>query len=247
MKRFSIFNAYPNIVAEISLRKDGPMKAADDASGNLEAQSRKEKFLATIGVKSNQIVRLLLVHGNTIVTASKTNAGTIIPKADGLITTEKNLFLSVTVADCLPIFLYEPDKKILSLLHAGWKGLDAGIITEAVSQIKNHGGSAENILVGIGPSIGPCHYTAYGERVDTFTKRIPQAVQKLEKPGENGETHSINLQLIAKNELELTGIMPEHIEIHPDCTACHHETYFSYRADKTDMVQPMMAVFGIMA
>lgn len=244
MNLFSIFDPYPHIIAEISLRADGSMRVQDELDGNKTIIANKDRFLQGISIPSQKLVRLLLTHGKNIETVTTADGGRIIQDNDGLITTDHDIFLSVTVADCLPVFLYEPEKQIIALLHAGWKGLDKQIITEAIGIIKSAGGNPKKIIAAIGPSIGPCHFIVPEERAMRFIDRAPEAIKDLGITNEFGKNYSLNLKLIARKELEAVGVDPENIETHPDCTTCYSDKYFSYRADKTKSVQPMMAVFG---
>jgi len=89
---------------------------------------------------------------------------------DGLITKEKNLYLLLKVADCLPAFIYVPDVPVVGILHIGWKGLVGRIIQEGVETIKEiYTTSAEKIKVLLGPSILPENYPV-GEPVISLAK-----------------------------------------------------------------------------
>src|SRR5690606_739152 len=77
---------------------------------------------------------------------------------DGLICTVPGVTISIMTADCAPVFLVDPAKKIIGLVHAGWKGTLARIATKAVSIMKAQGSDAKDIVAWTGPMAGPCCY-----------------------------------------------------------------------------------------
>lgn len=246
---FKIFRDYTNLITTISEKKDGPMKFSE---------KNREKFLEKLGIDNKLIVRAGLVHGNEIKIVSGRDAGRMMGKRDGLITADKNLFLTITVADCLPIFLYDPEKGVVGLIHAGWRNLAKDILGVAIGKmIKNFGSLPEDILVGIGPGISQCHFEVKEDLLREFEilhcKRplqkssdrtifamSPLAGALLEKNGKN----FLDLKKIAKIQLIDLGIKDENIEINPECTFCLPEKYFSFRREKPEKPQTMIALIG---
>ena len=109
------------------------------------------------------------------------------------------------------------------IIHAGWRGLVNGIISESIKLIKNEKISLKSIDVFIGPSIQACCFEIGNEIVNKFNpKFIRQNI--------NGK-YNVNLQGIAKNKLEDEGILKKHIKISEDCTFCQFERYFSFRRE----------------
>jgi len=90
------------------------------------------------------------VHGNHIAVVDATHSGQTIAGVDGLITQVPNLFLTVRTADCLPLFLYDPKRQIIGLVHAGWRGIRQRIHLKA---LKLFNSPPQDILAGLGPSI----------------------------------------------------------------------------------------------
>lgn len=78
--------------------------------------------------------------------------------------------LAVTVADCLPLFLYDHGTESVALLHSGWKG--TGILDHALAVMAERGGSPQQLELLIGPGIGPCCYHVTKERADDFARRF---------------------------------------------------------------------------
>ena len=83
----------------------------------------------------------------------------IYHETDALITNRKGIYLVISFADCLPIFFFEPEKRIVASIHAGWKGIASGIIKNTVEIFSgNYDVDPETIIAAVGPSIGPCCY-----------------------------------------------------------------------------------------
>jgi hypothetical protein len=179
------------------------------------------------------------VHGKEIKIVSAADGGKVIAGVDGLLTREKNVFLSVTVADCLPIFLYEPKKQIIGILHAGWRGLEKNIISIAADKMRNELACVpENILAGIGPAICQKHFEV-GEEVAKKFKDYPEAVL------DEDEKIFLDLKRVAETQLINAGVKRENIEISRECVFELPDKYFSHRRDKLKEVEAVMAVIGI--
>ena len=80
------------------------------------------------------------------------------PNADGLVTTNPNILLTLKVADCVPVYLYEPLKKIIGLVHSGWRGTVENIVSNAIKLMQKNGAESRNIRCFLGPAIGKCCY-----------------------------------------------------------------------------------------
>ena len=77
---------------------------------------------------------------------------------DCLVTQSPDIVLTLKVADCVPVYLFEPQKKIIGLAHSGWRGTVNGIITKTIELMYKQGAEVQKILVYLGPAIGVCCY-----------------------------------------------------------------------------------------
>jgi len=233
---FDIFKRYTNLVVVMSTIEDGDLREEEARAAtkvNREAYARKQ------GIEPRFLIAADLVHGNKVAIVSAADGGIVIPKTDGLLTRDQDIFLSVTAADCLPIFFYDPKREIVGIAHAGWRGLARGVVLNMVEAIREKFGSIESdILVGVGPGIGECHYDVKEEVADQFADFSEAIVYRKEKV-------FLDLKKIASLQLQNAGLTEKNIEIHPACTYCKGETYFSYRRDRPEKVQAMMAVIGM--
>jgi hypothetical protein len=229
-----LFTLFPNnIIVGFSEKKDGPMK---------NSIQNREKFFKKLGIDKKLTIRAGLVHKNKIALVSKKEAGRIIEKTDGLITKEKNIFLTITIADCLPIFIYDPEKEITGLVHGGWRSLAGNILKEAIDKMMdNFKSNPAHILIGIGPGISQCHFEIKNDLVRKWYDRTIFAPGVILK--EDNKKY-LDLKKIAKIQLMELGIKEQNIEVSPECTFCLKTKYFSYRREKPKQVQTMLAIIG---
>ena len=96
---------------------------------------------------------------------------------DGLITSKTNLILSLKVADCVPVYLFEPQKNIAGLVHSGWRGTVGGIISNSIELMQKKGADKGLILVYMGPAIGNCCYEVDAEVADNFDKKSKRKLE----------------------------------------------------------------------
>ena len=236
---FEIFKKYPNIIAAVSRKEDGTMKLSGASMGDEEIIENRERFLGKLGIEDGLTVKAGLVHGNNVNVISNEEAGKVIKKTDGLITADKNLFLIITVADCLPIFIYDPEKEIIGLVHSGWRSLAQNILTLNVEKMTEDFDSLpKDILVGIGPGISQCHFEVKEDLLVEFKPYLGDALLN-----KNGKLF-LDLKKIAKIQLINLGVREKNIEISQECTFCLPDKYFSFRRDRPKTSQTMMAVIG---
>jgi hypothetical protein len=203
-----------------------------------EIKNNRRNFLKQFGI-INDVAKTILVHGSKVFTATNENINGNIEQADSLITNKQELFLSLTVSDCLPVFFYDPVKKTVALAHAGWRGLDNGILKNTVAAlVSEYGTNPKNLIVGIGPCICKDCYQIKEDLVDRF-KEYPESIIRKDN------NIFLDLTLIAKTQLLSLGIADKNIEISAECTFRLSEKYFSYRRDKPELIEPMIAVIGM--
>ncbi|HSW97386.1 MAG TPA: peptidoglycan editing factor PgeF [Candidatus Saccharimonadales bacterium] len=236
---FSLFQPFPNIQVLLSEKKHGGMKIRYELEKDRETLQNRKMFFTQHAISETSIVIAQLAQANAVAIVSQKDQGKYIPQTDGLLTNQKCVFLSVTVADCLPIYIYDPKENIIGLLHAGWKGLDKNIIKIAINLLKKtYRISSENLLIGIGPGIDTCHFTVQRDILEKFSDYTTAIERRNSK-------YFLNLKYIAQQQLMKEHILEEHIEISPVCTYCEKNTYFSYRRDKHPILQAMVASIGM--
>lgn len=235
----SFFKQFPEITAALSEKKDGSMKVFSEQSDEQKINNaNREKLFREQGIAPDRVAVADLVHGTAVAVLSGENAGGgVVPATDALVTAEKNLFLSVTVADCLPVFFYDPVAEAIGIAHAGWRGIVSGVLRQTVASLRDCGAHTENISVAIGPGIQKCHFEIGTDIFPQFASFEKYITRK------NGKIF-VDLQGIAREQLENLGISAERIEASPLCTFCEPDRFFSYRRDKPEAIKVMVAVIG---
>jgi len=181
-----------------------------------------------LGIAPEDIVNGEQVHGANVAIVSE--KGLTPTATDGMVTNKPGICLLVLVADCVPLIFYDPRNRAIGVAHAGWKGTVAGISPKIVQTLcREFNSKPEQLLVAIGPSIGPCCYEVQGDVVQTVQKTQPQSEQLLIRRGDNWY-----FDLIRANEAQLlaAGVRKENIQTANLCTRCHSKTFYSARASK---------------
>jgi YfiH family protein len=178
----------------------------------------------------DSIADLWLVHSNQVVVADEPRgARESLGKADALISDRPSLTLCLRFADCVPILLYDPRRYVVGIVHAGWKGTLAKIAAATMrAMTERYGSRPSDVLAGIGPSIGPCHYEV-GPEVVAGTRAAFGAEADALLTRTNGHCH---LDLWAANAHALREVGVECIEQSEICTACRTDEFFSHRGEK---------------
>ena len=230
-------NMQKKLFLGISTITDGPMKYSDGLVDKQVFNNRKKYFLR-LGSELTDTVLASSVHGNKIKVVSRQDSGKVIKNFDGLITKTKGIVLVVTVADCLPIYIFDNKARVIGLLHAGWRGLKKNIIENVViTMIKKFKIKTANLQVRIGPYIKSCHYRVKSDLVNKFSE-YPEALKQ-----KNHELF-IDLAVVAKHQLTDLGVNKSNIKISPECTYCLKDKYYSYRRDNPKILKTMLAYIG---
>ncbi|MFL6049567.1 MAG: polyphenol oxidase family protein [Gaiellales bacterium] len=150
------------------------------------------------------------------------------PKSDGLVTSIRGRALTLLTADCLPLAIAAADGSRLALLHAGWRGIEAGVIEAGVATV---GGEA---VAAIGPGAGPCCYEVGDDVAGPLTRRFGEDVVR------DGRA---DLWLCAERALRTSGV--QQVAVAGECTICSEDRYFSHRRDHG--VTGRQGVVGLLA
>ncbi|NOY10098.1 MAG: peptidoglycan editing factor PgeF [Spirochaetes bacterium] len=220
-----------NIRGFVSLRNAGNMSI----SGSDTVRSRNRIYSA-LGINGDRVAFLHQVHSKKVLNADTVKdkpAGGIT--GDGLISGDRSIILSVTVADCLPVFLLDKRNCFFGLLHSGRRG--TGIVLNAVKMMEKMLGSVkEDIAVLLGPGIGVCCYEVSEDLYLSFKNSYGgiSAVKRNNK-------YFIDLREANINILKDTGI--KDIGVIDDCTSCNKDLY-SFRRDGKEKFRTMTALIG---
>jgi len=152
------------------------------------------------------------------------------PRTDATITNMPGICLMVMVADCVPIILFDPVKRVSAVIHAGWRGTVHHITSNTVSaMVEYFGCDPADILAGIGPSIGPCCYEVGEDVRDFVLQSFGTTEGYLIRKNDSSKPH-FDLWYANQKQLTYNGLKPENIETSELCTQCHSDIFFSSRA-----------------
>lgn len=205
-------------------------------SAEKENEQNRKRFLEAVGIEERNVVIASFVHGAHVATVSK-DSEKVIPQTDALVTAEANVVLAITIADCIPVYFYETQKKIIGLAHAGWRGVVGNIVKNTIDAIIELGGNPKDIAVMMGPGINACHFEIKEDVLEYFANHE----EHIEK--QNGKMF-VDLKGIITQQLREKGIEDEKIENDNACTF-EDRRFFSYRRDKPKVVETMIAVMII--
>ncbi len=150
-------------------------------------------------------------------------------QADIILTDKPEVTLFMRFADCVPIFLVDPIRHVVGMAHAGWIGTVNHVAAKAVKAMHEAFGCLpENLLAGIGPSIGIEHYPVGMDVINKVENAFPEYSSDLFFKS-NGKIH---LDLWKANQLTLLENGVKNIELAGICTACHLEDWFSHRGEQ---------------
>ncbi len=241
--KFSSLNRLPEIIHGISTRNYGDMRF-----GHLEDNiiiRNRERFSQDLGVNLDQVVVAGLSHGTKIALVGTNDRGKgalesagALSQTDGLLTQEKNVYLMVTVADCLPVFVYDPVNGIVGLVHAGWRGIIAQIIDRLMAKLIDLGALPDNLIFTIGPGICQKHFVVKNEVLKNFRHMYPSATFVRNHDG------YVDLKKAVLIDLIKAGVTKNNIEIAEDCPSCLSGRYGSFRKEGSG-VPASAAIIGM--
>ncbi len=192
------------------------------------------RFFAAIGATGKQTAMLRQVHGDTIRTVTTADVKSDLydrrdAEGDGMITALPGVALVVFVADCIPILLCDPVRRVIGAVHAGWRGTAAGVADRAVEKMQlAYGCKPRDIRAAIGPGIGPTCFETHEDVPNAMMAAVASPALPYIKILENGK-FAVDLKGINAKRLELMGLDPRNIDICDHCTACLGDKYWSHR------------------
>ncbi len=169
-----------------------------------------------------------LVHGPRVVRVGpgRAGAGFLEPRgaiagADGLAASTPGVALAVTCADCVPLVLASSREPTVVVVHAGWRGLAAGVLDRALAHFDDPAG----VHAAVGPSVGPCHYEVGEDVAAAVGRALPRGAVTVRRAGR------LALDLAGSVRRTLRAAGARRVEVADVCTACEEGRFFSRRRD----------------
>jgi YfiH family protein len=221
-----IFSRYPEIISGVSTKigagRSAPyffnmsFSVGDDKN---TVRENRSLFFENLGISAENIAYQRQVHEDKI---SFVTQGGLIGESDTMITDKPGVGLAVSVADCVPVLLYDPFKKIIAAVHSGWRGTEKKILHKTLDKLKEYGCSVRNLVAYIGPSISKNVYEVGKEVASLFDKKYLE---------QEGEKYLLNVSGANLDMLLETGVNKKNIQLSPLCTYAMKDIFHSYRRD----------------
>jgi len=234
---------YPNLESGMSTRNGGNSKGVfenfnlglavgDDAE---IVNENRTLFCSWFGFTLNDLAKSHQVHGNEVLVVEAPDS---YEGYDALITNRKGILLAVTVADCVPILLYDKARRVIAAVHAGWKGSAFKIVTKTIERMTNeYGTKTRDIVCFVGSCIGKDSFEVHNDVAqyfdDTCKKSLPEEGKYL-----------VDLQKANIDQLLILGVKEKYIEISKYDTYQCTNMYFSHRKENGNTGR-MMAAIGL--
>jgi YfiH family protein len=181
---------------------------------------------AALGLDGGRVTWCDQVHGDAVAVVSGEDAGRTFAATDALVTAATDTPLAVMAADCVPVLLADARRGIVAAVHAGRRGLVTGVVEVAVGTMLDLGAVREDVVVAVGPAIGPCCY----EVGDDVAAEVTDALPVTRATTREGRT---SLDLTAGVRHVLAGEGVRSVTTVGGCTAHQPGLFFSHRRDGT--------------
>ena len=196
---------------------------AERGDVDADVRANRARVCEELGLDGTAVALLNQVHGTTVRRAGEADGRFLSalrgwPDGDVLTGDAATGALAVLGADCLPVLLWRRDRPAVAAAHAGWRGLVAGVLEEAVAAI----GAPERVAAAVGPGIGPCCYPVSAEVRERFASRFGAGVVA---------APAVDLAAAARLALVGAGVPDAAIQTVEVCTSCDADRFFSYRRD----------------
>lgn len=197
----------------------GPYESLNlgDHVGDELAHVHENRHLVAHAIGADGLIIVRQVHGARVLNARNATPDS---EADALLSDGSDLALAILVADCVPILLVESTSSRFCLVHAGWRGLYAGVIGQALEHFR-----ASDVHAFLGPSISSAHYQV-GPDVAVHFEDVPGALEP-----DGADRSRLDLRLVAASQLRAAGVDDERISIAAEVTD-GGGVFFSDRAQR---------------
>ena len=244
--QFDKLSQHPDLWHGVFTRRNGyslpPFNSLNTSYGVGDEPTHVTRNRMTIqsSLKAHRMIFARQVHGVDVLVISSEedqqmpqHAG-CPPEVDAMVTNLRQRFLTVQVADCQPVMLFDMHRKVVANVHVGWRGSIRNIIGRTVHVMQNRFHSDPgDIVAGVGPSLGLCC-----AEFRHYRREIPRQFWHYED-----DNHHFDFWAISRDQLVAAGLRSENIHVSGICTRCHPELFFSYRGE--GMTGRFAAVIGL--
>jgi hypothetical protein len=192
-------------------------------------------FCSHFGFEPVDLAKSHQVHGNEVLVVESSGG---YDGYDALITNRKGILLAVTVADCVPILIYDKARKVIAAVHAGWKGSAHKIVTKTIEKMtEEYGTKTRDIVCFVGSCIGKDSFEVHNDVAQYFDDTCKSSLAEVGK-------YLVDLQKTNIDQLLDLGVKEKYIEVSSDDTYQSTDLYFSHRKENGKTGR-MMAAIGL--
>lgn len=166
------------------------------------------------------------------------------PGFDAAITNAPCVAIAIGTADCLPVLIADPARAAVGGVHAGWRSAALGLPALTVRRLgERYGSRPEELVVALGPAIGPCCFEVGEEVIEGLAASSPEPERwVIRAPGRKPH---VDLALATKLALRAAGVRDEAIEVVPGCTRCDAARFFSFRREGAATGRQLSAIGSV--
>ena len=210
-----------------SLNLGNPSGPIRDAETNITENYRR--FFSACGITDKQLCRIHQIHGNDILTLQRGDAPPVGKQADGLLSDDPSLVLSIRTADCVPVLLCNSTGRLVAAVHAGWRGVIAGILPLAIKAFQGRSIPCQDIFIAVGPCIGLDAFEVGNEVADQFDQAFPGKPVVRRQPGLKPH---VDLRQAVLSQAHACGVPETNLDSDDLCTSRDEKWFFSHRRDQ---------------
>lgn len=203
-----------------------------------EVLNNYKKICKSLDLEEKNVYRPYQTHTSCVKKIDNETPGIFtkdFQDVDGLITDKKEKILSLSFADCTPLYFYDPVKNVIGNIHSGWQGTYKEIAREAVRRLKEeYGCNPKDLICCIGPYIRKCSFEVDEDVKDMFFEKFRNTgkIDEIIIKSENNFKYYIDTGLINKVILKEEGLDEKNIIDSKACTVCNNNKLYSYRIEK---------------
>jgi polyphenol oxidase len=206
--------------------------------------ANRRRFLAALNLDQTRLATLRQIHSDRVHIIEDVSRQGNQSEGDALVTQCENIAIAVLTADCLPILVADPLKKVAAVVHSGWRGTLARILQKTIQEMEcAFKCNPAQLIAAIGPGIRACCFEVDEDVTSLFEQEYPGCCLKTPVGAQPGKGF-LDLSKALEIQLNQAGIKPENSYDLGACTRCNTSDFFSFRAEGKNSGR-MMAMIGI--
>lgn len=225
------------------------LSVGDDSAA---VHENRRRYFGALGLQLSRVVRVRQVHGNDVLVVEEALAGhDRFPRLlldddyfyDAMVTDIRGLSLTISTADCLPIFVVDPCRPAVGAIHAGWRSSVKGIVEHTLGKMHDkYGTDPGDCYAALGPGIRGCCYEVDEPVINSLRRACKEWYACVRSAGENRwmlDLATLNMAILQEGGLRQDRVFDTDL-----CTACRSDLFYSYRAEKPTTGR-MMSVIAL--